>query len=83
MTLIVLLCHKITVQFSKIILRKLFGPFLCEYTIDSQEHLLVCPGLKKHLSADQVGMQENIRFEHLFGDPSEQSKAVKVFHTIL
>ena len=61
----------------------LLCPFSCENTIDSQEHLLVCPGLKKHLSADQVIMQENIRYDHIYGDPSEQYEAVKVFHTIL
>jgi hypothetical protein len=61
----------------------LFCQLSCENTIDSQEHLLVCPTIKEHLSADQVVSQDKIRYEHLFGDPSEQYEAVIVFQTIL
>ena len=61
----------------------LFCPFSCENIIDSQEHLLVCPGIKKHLNIEHLEVMNRVRYEHLFGEPLEQYEAVKAFHTIL
>ena len=61
----------------------LFCPFSCENIIDSQEHLLVCPGIKKHLNIEHLEVLNRVRYEHLFGEPLEQYEAVKAFHTIL
>ena len=55
----------------------------CENSIDSQEHILICPGIKKHLSIKQLEVLNEVRYEHIFGDPLEQLGAAKAFQLIL
>ena len=63
--------------------KNLSCPLLCQNTIDSQEHLLSCPGIKKHLSIKQLEVLNNVRCEHIFGDPVEQVGAAKAFQLVL
>ena len=44
----------------------LFCPLSCENTLDTQEHLLACIGMKKHLSIKQLELLANTQYEHLF-----------------
>ena len=70
-------------NFHKYYKENLSCPFLCESTIDSQEHLLTCPGIKKHLSIEQLEVLNDVRYEHIFGDPVEQLSAAKAFQLFL
>ena len=58
-------------------------PFLCITEIDSQEHLLSCQPVLKHLSDEQRGMLVEVKYEHLFGTTLEQLKVTQMFHILL
>jgi hypothetical protein len=70
-------------NFHKYYKNNLSCPFLCENTIDSQEHLLICPGIKKHLSIAQLELLNKVRYEQLFGNPMDQFDAAKAFQIVL
>ena len=61
----------------------LFCPFSCLRSIDSQEHLLICPYLKKHLNHEQISLLEGVKYEHIFGSIDEQHSAALGFSIIL
>ena len=61
----------------------LFCPFSCLRSIDSQEHLFICPYLKKHLNHEKISLLEGVKYEHLFGSIDEQHSAALGFSIIL
>ena len=69
--------------FHKYFKNNLSSTFLCENTIDSQEHLLICPGIKKHLSITQLEVLNKVRYGKLFGNHMYQFDVAKVFQMVL
>ena len=61
----------------------IFCPLSCENTIDSQEHLLVCIGIKKHMSIEHLELMVKTKYEHIFGDPTDQFEAAEDFQLVL
>ena len=63
------------------------GELLCNFLsiieIDSQEHLLLCQPVLKHLSDEQRGMLVEVKYEHLIGNTLEQLMVTQMFHILL
>ena len=61
----------------------LLCPLLCPSEIDSQEHILACSTIKKHLKSDQILLLDGVKYQHIFVSISEQYNATTIFIIIL
>ena len=58
-------------------------PFLCPGEIDTQENLLVCVAIKKHLKNEQISLLNEVQYKDIFGSIPEQYNAARIFDIIL
>ena len=56
---------------------------VCLTNIDSQEHSLVCSGIKEELTDSELDMLNSLKYSDLFGNESQQFLATKMYQRIL
>ena len=55
---------------------------LCSKSEENQQHLLVCEEIVKEEELKNILVKRNISYEDIFGPPSKQTDAVKIWKVI-